>query len=72
MDNEALRDVKGSLSEYVLMEATSRTIRNEFHRLLVSFVDENGVAVYGERIKAMCEGLNMTNSNLSVQLKAKA
>ena len=58
MDNEALRDVKGSLSEYVLIEAPARTIRNEFHRFLVSFVDEHGIPVSGEKIKAMCEGKN--------------
>ncbi|KAJ3369255.1 MCM DNA helicase complex subunit [Kappamyces sp. JEL0680] len=42
LDNEALRDVKGPLADYVLMEAPSRSIRNEFHRFLTSFVDEKG------------------------------
>ncbi len=56
MDAEALRDVKGPLSEYVLLEAPQRSIKNEFHRFLTSFVNEQGASVYGDRIKAMCEG----------------
>ncbi|KAJ3310161.1 MCM DNA helicase complex subunit [Boothiomyces sp. JEL0838] len=55
LDQEGLRDVKGSLSDYVTMEAPSKTIKNEFHRFLTSFVNENGVSVYGERINKMCE-----------------
>jgi DNA replication licensing factor MCM2 len=56
LDHEELGDVKGQLSDYVLMEAPSRTIRNEFHRFLTSFINANGISVYGERIKQMCEG----------------
>jgi DNA replication licensing factor MCM2 len=37
------------------MDAPSKTIRNEFRRFLTSFVNENGISVYGERIKSMCE-----------------
>lgn len=48
-------DVKGPLADYILMEAPSKTIRNEFRRFLTSFVNENGISVYGQRIKAMCE-----------------
>jgi DNA replication licensing factor MCM2 len=47
--------VKGPLADYVLMDAPSKTIRNEFRRFLTSFVNENGISVYGERIKTMCE-----------------
>jgi DNA replication licensing factor MCM2 len=66
LDNEALRDVKGPLADYVVMEAPSKSIRNEFHRFLTSYVDENsfvadilllGNSVYGDRIRAMCEGI---------------
>merc|ERR1719223_2274465 len=57
LDADALRDVKGPLSEYVLMEAPSRSIRNEFHRFLTSFVNEHGHSVYGDKIKAMCEAV---------------
>lgn len=56
LDNEALKDVKGLLSDYVLMEAPGKSIRNEFHRFLTSFVDEGGVSVYGEKIRMMAEG----------------
>ena len=55
LDQDELADVRGPLSDYVLMEAPSRTIRNEFHRFLTSFVSENGESVYGERIRQMCQ-----------------
>ncbi|KAJ3276612.1 MCM DNA helicase complex subunit [Terramyces sp. JEL0728] len=55
LDQEGLRDVKGSLSDYVTMEAPSKTIKNEFNRFLTSYANENGVSVYGERINKMCE-----------------
>jgi DNA replication licensing factor MCM2 len=53
---EALKDIKGPINEYVAMEGPRMTIRSEFHRFLTSFVNEQGESVYGERIKAMCEG----------------
>jgi DNA replication licensing factor MCM2 len=37
------------------MEAPRKTIMNEFHRFLTSYVNENGHSVYGERIKLLCE-----------------
>lgn len=55
LDQDELADVRGPLSDYVLMEAPSRTIRNEFHRFLTSFVSETGESVYGERIRQMCQ-----------------
>jgi DNA replication licensing factor MCM2 len=55
LDHDELGDVKGPLADYVLMEAPSKTIKNEFRRFLTSFVNENGISVYGERIKTMCE-----------------
>lgn len=55
LDHEALREVKGPLAEYLAMEAPKKTIMNEFHRFLTSYVNENGISVYGERIKLMCE-----------------
>ena len=60
LDADALRDVKGPLGEYVLMEAPARSIRNEFHRFLTSFVNEHGSSVYGDKIKAMCEAESQT------------
>ncbi|KAL2913170.1 MCM DNA helicase complex subunit [Polyrhizophydium stewartii] len=55
LDLEALQDVKGSLSEFVTMEAPRRAIRREFHSFLTSYLNEKGESVYGERIRAMCE-----------------
>jgi DNA replication licensing factor MCM2 len=56
LDHDELGDVKGPLSDYIMLEAPSKTIRNEFHRFLTSFVNEKGVSVYGERINNMCTG----------------
>jgi DNA replication licensing factor MCM2 len=53
---EALKDIKGPIDEYVSMPAPRERIKQEFHRFLTSYVNENGESVYGERIKAMCEG----------------
>ncbi|RKP01835.1 hypothetical protein CXG81DRAFT_11464 [Caulochytrium protostelioides] len=53
---EALEDVKGGpLQALVGMEGPRRTIQAEFQAFLTSYVDDRGVSVYGERIRAMCE-----------------
>jgi DNA replication licensing factor MCM2 len=41
------------ISELVTMEAP--TIMREFKDFLLTYVDEHGTSVYGERIKTMCE-----------------
>jgi DNA replication licensing factor MCM2 len=40
------------------MDGPRQTIKQEFHRFLTSYVSEHGESVYGERIKAMCEGIS--------------
>ena len=56
LDLEALKDIKGPIDEYVSMPGPRERIKQEFHRFLTSYVNDNGESVYGERIKAMCEG----------------
>ncbi len=55
-DRGALKDIKGPIDEYVSMKGPRHVIKQEFHRFLTSYVCESGESVYGERIKAMCEG----------------
>ncbi|KAI8924077.1 MCM2/3/5 family-domain-containing protein [Entophlyctis helioformis] len=55
LDPESLRDVKGPLNEFVMMEGPRRAIKKAFHSFLTSYVNEKGESVYGERLKAMCE-----------------
>ncbi|KAI8803597.1 MCM2/3/5 family-domain-containing protein [Cladochytrium replicatum] len=52
---ESLQEIKGPLSEWVQMEGPRQTIRSEFANFLTTYVDEKGLSVYGERIRAMCE-----------------
>lgn len=54
---ENLEDMKGhTVREWVSMAAPRAEIKNRFKNFLRSYVDENGVNVYRERIKQMCEG----------------
>ena len=49
--------MKGPIAEYIAMEGTTQAIKREFSHFLTSFCDEHGESVYGERIRAMCEGM---------------
>ena len=53
---ENLEDMKGhTVREWVSMAAPRAEIKNRFKSFLRSYVDENGVNVYKERIRQMCE-----------------
>ena len=54
---ENLEDMKGhTVREWVSMAAPRAEIKSRFKSFLRSYVDENGVNVYKERIRQMCEG----------------
>lgn len=54
---EQLGDVKtDSIASWVATENVRRTISREFRNFLVTYVDEQGVSVYGQRIKTLGEG----------------
>ena len=54
---ENLEDMKGhTVREWVSMAAPRAEIKTRFKSFLRSYVDENGVNVYKERIRQMCEG----------------
>jgi len=56
MSLDDLRNMKhASLSDWVVQEAPRRTIKREFKDFLLTYVDEHGTSVYGERIKDMGE-----------------
>lgn len=44
------------MREWVSMAAPRAEIKSRFKSFLRSYVDENGVNVYKERIRQMCEG----------------
>ncbi|PWN49465.1 putative DNA replication licensing factor [Violaceomyces palustris] len=53
---EQLGDVKtDSIASWVATENVRRTIVREFRNFLVTYVDEQGVSVYGQRIKTLGE-----------------
>lgn len=54
---ENLEDMKGhTVREWVSMAAPRAEIKSRFKSFLRSYVDENGVNIYKERIRQMCEG----------------
>ncbi|CAO3660804.1 unnamed protein product [Umbelopsis vinacea] len=56
MSLDDLRNMKHeSLSDWIVQEAPRRTIKREFKDFLLTYVDEHGTSVYGERIKDMGE-----------------
>ncbi|CAM0139684.1 MCM DNA helicase complex subunit [Umbelopsis sp. WA50703] len=56
MSLDDLRNMKhASLSDWIVQEAPRRTIKREFKDFLLTYVDEHGTSVYGERIKDMGE-----------------
>lgn len=53
---ESLSDIKaGSITEWILQPAVSRSIAREFRSFLLEYTDENGKSVYGARIRALGE-----------------
>ncbi|KAI3624288.1 MCM2 [Malassezia furfur] len=62
---EQLGDVKAdSIAAWVATENVRRTIVREFRNFLVTYVDEQGVSVYGQRIKTLGE-LNLESLEVS-------
>lgn len=65
MSLDDLRNMKHeSLSDWIVQEAPRRTIKREFKDFLLTYVDEHGTSVYGERIKDMGESMCDTTSCL--------
>ena len=53
---EQLSDIKAnSIKEWIETESVRRTIMREFRNFLMTYVDEQGTSVYGQRIKALGE-----------------
>ncbi|KAJ1977516.1 MCM DNA helicase complex subunit [Dimargaris xerosporica] len=51
-----LKDMKGrSIVEFIAMPGPRATIQREFRHFLLSYVDERGASVYGERIRYLGE-----------------
>ena len=62
---EQLSDIKAdSIAAWVATENVRRTIVREFRNFLVTYVDEQGVSVYGNRIKTLGE-LNLESLEVS-------
>lgn len=56
MSLDDLRNMKhASMIDWIDQEAPRRTIKREFKDFLLTYVDEHGTSVYGERIKDMGE-----------------
>ncbi|EIW68302.1 hypothetical protein TREMEDRAFT_39804 [Tremella mesenterica DSM 1558] len=56
MSLEHLGDVKAaSIAEWVSIDAVRRAIQKHFRSFLMTYVDENGQSVYGQRIKHLGE-----------------
>ncbi|KAJ1654484.1 MCM DNA helicase complex subunit [Dispira simplex] len=53
---EDLKDMKGrSITEFIAMPGPCQTIQREFRHFLLSYVDDKGASVYGERIRYLGE-----------------
>jgi DNA replication licensing factor MCM2 len=53
---EALQDVKAaSLTDWVALPSVHRTIAREFKSFLTEYTDDNGISVYGNRIRTLGE-----------------
>jgi DNA replication licensing factor MCM2 len=52
---EILEEIKGPINEYVAMDGPRKALMKEFRHFISSYVNENGISIYGERIRAMCE-----------------
>ncbi|KAJ2385346.1 MCM DNA helicase complex subunit [Coemansia sp. RSA 2611] len=70
MTMEDLQDMKGrSVAAWVSESGPRQTIAREFRRFLLSYVDERGASVYGERIRrlgaANGESLEVTYAHLA-------
>lgn len=58
MPLEHLSDIKAnSISEWIATESVARAIKKHIKDFLVTYVDEHGSSVYGERIRNLGESL---------------
>jgi DNA replication licensing factor MCM2 len=73
MSLEHLGDIKAaSIAEWVAIDVVRRAIQKHFKSFLMTYTDENGQSVYGQRIKHLGESesclrsnkLSLTNSQL--------
>ena len=72
---ENLEDLKGhTVREWVSMAAPRAEIKTRFKSFLRTFVNEQGVNIYREKIRQMCEGLQLVSSvgDLSLLLAREA
>lgn len=69
---EALRDVKSSnITEWVSLPNVQRSIKREFKSFLTEYTDDNGLSVYGNRIRTLGE-INAESLEVSYQELAAA
>lgn len=67
MPLESLADIKAnSISEWISFESVRRGIMREFKLFLMTYLDEHGNSVYGQRIKTLGE---MNSESLEVSFK---
>lgn len=60
---EQLGDIKAdSIASWVTTDNVRRTIVREFRNFLVTYVDDQGVSVYGQRIKTLGERTSQLTS----------
>ena len=53
---ENIEDMRGhSVREWVSMQGPRQEVKNKFKQFLRTFIDDNGVNVFREKIKQMCE-----------------
>lgn len=53
---EDLSDVKAnSIAEWIATDSVRRSIEKHFRHFLLSYVDEHGTSVYGQRIRTLGE-----------------
>jgi DNA replication licensing factor MCM2 len=71
MPFEQLSDIKAnSVTEWIAQPRVRKTIEKQFRHFLVTYVDESGTSVYGERIKTLGEG--MSRFTLKVPLTSES
>jgi DNA replication licensing factor MCM2 len=71
MSLEHMGDVKAAtIAEWVVIDVVRRAIQKHFKSFLMTYTDENGHSVYGQRIKHLGESKSsplMTITNADIQ-----
>jgi DNA replication licensing factor MCM2 len=66
MSLEHLGDIKAaSIAEWVAIDVVRRAIQKHFKSFLMTYTDENGQSVYGQRIKHLGESESCPRSKLT-------